>query len=456
MKNFKSVNKNIVGMSSEGVLYPVLTSEKLLGHPRIHKYLETIQDLAKTPLEYYADLYQELITKFAEFVQIIPAIEGGKLGGMLEEGIKRAVLALEISKENPTEDEDPVFKYALFSAALLLDLRKLLVNKKVMISDEKGVFVAEWSPFEGSLIDRAEFYKIRHFNRPITQLSPYVTPLLARQTMPEAAFLWLTEHVKWFNQWLAILNGDEEGSGSLGHILITAKKHLREEKAKERNLTPIIPMEFKVPDPTAVGEAFWVWLKRGINDGSISVNEADSSVHIVEYDDRDANFLEVAKIFQNYCVYAKFSDWRIVYNQFNLLGLAEFSGDYPDTQTTLQRFIYFDKERILTEEAQLSAKDLKNAAAMSSFFKKKEQQRKEVALKEQQKQETGYKEGIIMAERKWLLADSKTQQLSQYLKTMEEKKKIRAFKIFSRILARRALLRKIFRTFSHSGPARAA
>jgi len=78
------------------------------------------------------------------------------------------------------------------------------------------------------------------------------------------------------------------------------------------------------------GEKFLEWLKEGLDDGSISVNEKDSMVHMLE----DGLWFDVPEIYQAFNnTYASFRDWIVVQKQFNNLGLAKLSGyDYKHMQ----------------------------------------------------------------------------------------------------------------------------
>ncbi|QLH43719.1 MAG: TraI domain-containing protein [Coxiellaceae bacterium] len=125
----------------------------------------------------------------------------------------------EIGEQSP----DPKFTYALFSAALLLDVRQILVDKQIMISDAQGRFIKEWSPFDGAMLSMGNHYKIRRYDRPVAYVSRQLNVLFATKLMPKLGLSWLAANLDLLNMWLAVLVGDEAGAGSLGRILALTK-----------------------------------------------------------------------------------------------------------------------------------------------------------------------------------------------------------------------------------------
>src|SRR5579871_3450792 len=192
----------------EHSLFSVMAADELLRNVRWQAVLNQIRQAITLPDEHYQSVYQDLLANFAAFVQVLPVNPGGYLGTILDEGLHRALFAVQSYLETVTDaDMDPLFAYAVFSAALLVDVRKVLANKKIMISDTNGIFISEWQPFAGPM-EPNSFYKIRNYSQPISRLSPYLTTVLALKVMPEKGYLWLCEDYSLLNMWLAALNGD--------------------------------------------------------------------------------------------------------------------------------------------------------------------------------------------------------------------------------------------------------
>lgn len=406
----------------EQSLIPILAPEEMLQSLRIQKQLEQIQAKIKIPAEFYQEVYIPLFTCFADFVQLIPAIEGGILGSLLDEGLQRGLLALEAQDESAIAEADPLFTYALFTAALLLDLRQVWVNKKIMLADGKGTFIAEWSPLLATMQGaEATHYRIRHFRRPLFSLSPYLTILLAKQIIPDAGLAWLAGDLRLLNMWLAALTGDEEGGGGLTHFLKIAKLKLRAIEQKPRL---IIPVEISTPEETKLGEAFWVWLRQVVAEGE--VNAADPALHLTD----EVVFLEVPKIFQEFCDKEKIADWKSVYQQFMQLGIAGASDEEGEDKTPEQLFIHLSKDEILPVKKQEKAKETKSLA--KSFFTQKSENKS----KEQQKKSFYQKETMLLAERDWFFKVSRKLDAQKDLQLAKAKQK--RFKVY---LALRKFLR---------------
>lgn len=436
-KAAKSMTQRIRSYQEES-LFPVLQADQLLASPKTQALQQQIQQYADLPEDYYQAIYTALITNFAEYVQVLPSIEGGLLGSLLDEGLRRAFLALQLYLENSEKvEKDPVEAYAIFSAALTLDLRKVLANKKIIISDATGAYVDEWLPFEGSLVDRALYYKIRHFNRSLTYMSPYITLVLARQIMPLEGFSWIAEDTRLLNMWLAGLSGDEEGAGTLGHFLQLAKKQLQLQQAGGGTLPFNLPIEIKMPNETELGEAFWKWLKNKLAGGDY--NSADSNVHVVS----TGILLVTPKIFQEFCATRNLSNWSLVEKQFNSLGLAQPADGYADTK---QKFLYLNKDAVLKEGAEKKADASKKIG--KSFFDKSGQEER-ANIQENAQRKSDYKQQeVVVVEREWFFGVSRKVEQTKYFEKIAAKQ-LRAARLglLKRLLRRAVIAKRMLMRF---------
>lgn len=416
----------------EQSLIPILTAADMLHSLRWQKQIKLIEERIKIPAEFYQEVYAPLLTRFADFVQVIPTIAGGLLGGILDEGLQRGLLALEAQDESATAESDPLFTYALFTAALLLDLRQLFVNKKIMLADNKGNFIAEWSPLLGTMQNtETTHYRIRHFRRPMLSLSPYLTILLAKQVIPEAGLAWLGGDLRLLNMWLAALCGDDEGGGGIAHFLKLIKLRLRQAEPKPRL---IIPVDITIPEENKLGEAFWLWLRNVVAAGE--ENTTDPALHLTD----DLVFLEVPKIFQEFCDAEKLPNWKEVYQQFMQLGIAGSTGEEGEEKTPEQLFIYLNKGEVLPEKAQIKLKEIKVLA--KSFFNQTAAQ-SEIASREQLKKANYEKQGMLMAERAWFFRVSRKIDAQRDLQLAKVKqKRLQQYAALHKFLALRAAFMK--------------
>lgn len=314
------VNAMPMTNESSAVLYPVVSSKVLLSHAKRRLLLEKVRRDSKLENEeQYSLVYRALIESFVEFVQALPATIGGKPGRLMDEGLERGQLALQYYW-NEAKGEDPLYAYMIFSAALLLDIGKVVSQQKVIISDKQGYFMDEWVPYSGSLLEKAEYYKLRFLGDRWVDLGKTVAPVLARQLMPELGFLWLSQNYAYFQMWLAVLAG-EQGSerNPLSLLLQLIKERLRSQLLEDQ--LPLLPIEVIKPEETLQGEKFLAWLSEGLQDKTILVNEANAAVHGLN---NNQVFLEWPKI-------ARLFDQRVdavtLRRELNYLGFTKLSGD---------------------------------------------------------------------------------------------------------------------------------
>lgn len=356
-----SSTKNYV----EATLFNILPADQLLPEVEKNHYLNKLKEYANLPEDYFKVIYEDLIDNFAEFVQALPERYGDELGGLQTDGFRRGLLAVKILHETNKTKPHPLYTFAIFSIALMSDLGQIL-NYRVMISDEKGIFIDEWYPYLGPMTEFGEFYKIRPYEgTPVTLISS-VTPLLARQLLSETAITWLSSNTQIFDMWLAFLNKGEDWSGGLGRVLRIEKKDFENKKAE----IGLVPVDIPRTEPMAtdLAEKFLAWLKNALEDGTLSVNEADSLIHLIKTNEADISvFLQTPELFQQFiAVYPKTRDWIVVVKQFNYLGLTQLSGQdlkiqqfFADNQETKSGKLGFLGKEKSKETARIKAETVK-------------------------------------------------------------------------------------------------
>ncbi len=298
----------------------VLTAAELLAG-RHQKLIETAYQASGLPSEYIVSLYDVLINNFAEFVQVLPTEVNGALSGLLSLSMIRATVVLQKFVAEQGRNIDPLMNYALYSAALLMDVQKAITNHRIMITDEEGAVIDEWRPFEASLAEAgAGYYKLFPSNGIYKRLSDSIRPLLARQLMPESGFLWIANDPHVFADWLDALNGDTIRGSRLTHFLSLFKL---EDLLAMLAEFPQIPVDMLESTANQHGEAFHQWLKNGIENGDLKVNTADASIHVVT----EGVLLEKQLFKQFTDVYNAPVNMTVVYAQFgNLLGITKKGG----------------------------------------------------------------------------------------------------------------------------------
>ena len=308
-----------------GFRLPVFPSSSLLVGTRHQFFLRQLEELSALSPELFDALYRSFIYRFVEFVQVLPVQTNGPLGELMNEGLVRGFNSLHqlILRH---ADISPLERYAVFTAATLLNVANVVVNQKIFVTDEEGSTTRIWQPFEGSLLEgkKADYYKIIPLSSAYQRMNVAITPLLARQLLPESGFLWIAEDLRIFADWLDALRGDAAQGGRLVHVIQWVKEHLLETGLPLDSL-PLVTVPMEESPATAYGDSFFAWLKEGIASGEIKVNTPDAGVHVTKrgvFIERGAAFKQYIDLHVNVPV-----NMFSVYQQFgNLFGLAKLSG----------------------------------------------------------------------------------------------------------------------------------
>ncbi|MDQ2994727.1 MAG: TraI domain-containing protein [Pseudomonadota bacterium] len=316
-------------------LFKVLRASQLFTGSDRRGYLKRINDLVKLPEAHFHTLYADLIDNFVEYAQILPIRYNEHLSGIMQEGLRHGLMALQLLFETSTRKPEPLFVYAVFSMALLADVVKVISTQKVMISDENGAYIDEWCPFTGSMLNQGgEYFKVREYRGYRQAFLNSANPLIAQRVMPDVGLRWLASDSRIFDMWIAVLTGHEDWAGELGHLLKLLKK--QQEEAKDFDFwIDGIPMESTEPTGTDLGEKFMEWLKDALENEKISVNEKDSFVHILD----EGIYLETPSVYAAFNhTYSNYRDFIVLQEQFNNLGITKLSGyDFRFEQYFAQR-----------------------------------------------------------------------------------------------------------------------
>lgn len=355
----RSRRKKTYGESS---LFSVLSAESLLASDYHQELLQRLFAAISLNQDDYDLLFKPLITNFAECVQMIPVNIGGKLGGLLNQSLNRAIRFVElIMKDSNHLSLDPAYIYAAFSATLLKNIYYLYENKKIAISNQDGSFISWWNPLEEFIKDKGQYYKIRSCYTGIA--SNAINLLFAKNLMPEIGFLWIIEDARIFAFWVALLTQEDlEGSMVVPTFILNLFKELRD---LDLQLEVALPAELEILDPedTRLGEEFWEWLKKSVYTNELEINQKDGLIYHVN----EGLFLDYPEIFKAFNNFGnKPGEWIVVYKQFNALGLTKLSGYdkrfeqyFTESPNAVSKIFRHIKEGLVIENTRLifSAKD---------------------------------------------------------------------------------------------------
>ena len=267
---------------SEYSIFPILTSRDLLASNQRKKWLLDIRTLVEAPDQHFVALYQNLIEDFAAMVQVLPTNNEARLYSLLDEALLRCIFVLQLQRTEKSEVKfTPLMTYVLATAALLFDIGYVMDNRMVLISDKEGAMTSEWFPHQGPMQLEQGFYKIRRGGGWPSWVCRRMSVPLARQIMPSLGFDWIAKDPYALNTWLSLLTDDKEGAGAMSLFFKRAAEMLEEFKSTPEFFVPI-DIEALNPEGTKVGEDFLAWLKKGLKDGSISVNKEESNVQVVK------------------------------------------------------------------------------------------------------------------------------------------------------------------------------
>ena len=269
---------------SERDIFPIVPSSTLLRSNARQKILQDIRKFSEAPDDPYDDLYQKLIKDFADFVQLLPANNEGRLGSLLDEGLLRGLYVLQLQQEEREKGKDiePVMNYTVFSAALMFDIGCVIEDRTVVVSDRDGGFVRYWLPYDGPMSGTDGYYKIRRGGGVPPWVSKRISVLLARQLLPAIGFRWIAEDAYALNIWLALLNNDRDSAGAFSMLLDKALDMVKVFKTSQDFFMMPFDIDVTESETNALAEEFLEWLRKNLEAKRFSMNDEKSLVHLTK------------------------------------------------------------------------------------------------------------------------------------------------------------------------------
>lgn len=274
-------NKKVHMLNFNQMVYGLLSPEDLLSAKSIKGSLEELPSIINLPAEYYKSLYEDLLSHFANFVQILPTENKAGMASILTNGISRACYVIKVHKEQTDDAHNHMKNYVIFSATLMMELGKVIDDRQVIVCNREGECLSPWNPFEGAMSDLGQYFKLREVGGMPKRYYQSINALLARQLMPSMGFNWIAEHPKMFHVWLAILGGTIPEMEGLSYITEVVKKwHALNLENQGFHYPDMV--ESRPSEGTALGEALLAWIKAKLSGKQLSVNEMDSMFQMTE------------------------------------------------------------------------------------------------------------------------------------------------------------------------------
>lgn len=263
-------------------------------------------------------------------------------GGFLDHALNRTESALNLFSQYLLVDdkaefseEQKLWQYALFSAALLQGVGKLQIDFLVELYDNNGQFLKQWNPLLENLSMVGSHYSYSFQKEQDAVFRQRLNILLARTLMPSSGFSWIASNSQVLAVWLALLNEDYYAAGTLGAILIRADAlaiqryfsqfHIRAYGSRGGRYGRAATFTGGTPDVNGmeqqIGIEFIQWLTKLLAKGELVINRE----HLLMVPGGLLMSEEVFKWFVS--GHPDYTSWQAVRNGFLSLGLHRLAAD---------------------------------------------------------------------------------------------------------------------------------
>lgn len=289
--------------SSRHNLIKSISAPTLLSEERYGTLIERIKSLNIFSAARFDSLCMSLLHNLASYCQGLPDTANrhyALAGGLLEHVLYRAEAALSLLKahmvsvgsdadsETDFSEEQQLWAYALFSAALVQGMGKLKTDYVVNLYNADGRQVKKWNPLIENLSAGASFYDYE-FEKPADEkLRCRLNILMAKTLLPPNGYAWIASYPEVLETWLALIDEDEESSGMLGLILIRANdlaiqqywmnfilSHSGTSIPGDKRVASFldIPAELDVTKEQLLGAQFLKWVSDAVAKGQFVINQ---------------------------------------------------------------------------------------------------------------------------------------------------------------------------------------
>lgn len=327
-------------------LTQMVMPEQFLAQDKRQSLLKRMKELSGLEAPRYESLCSVLVESMVRYCQNLPETANSyysQLGGVMDYALNRTEAALSLFKEFTVQEqpdllseEQKLWQYALYSAAMLQGIGKLFVDYRVNLYDSNGMLLSAWNPLLEPLADAGSYYEFDYQKEVEVDFRRRLNLLLAKSLVPASGFAWIASNAQVLAVWLALLNEDYRSAGTLGAILIRAdaiaiQRYLLEFMAKSGakqggrygravTFTGGVPASVGEKEQS-IGVEFIQWLMKSLDEGRIMINKAP--LFMVP-----GGMLMCAEMYQLFVrEHPEYKNWQAIQNAFLSLGLHARGAD---------------------------------------------------------------------------------------------------------------------------------
>lgn len=327
-------------------LVKMIPATQFLAEEKRQLLLKKMREFSGLEESRYESLCAILIENLVQYCQSLPETTNSyysQTGGLVDHALNRTEAALSLFKDFLLHDEpkrlseeQKLWQYALYTAAILQGIGKICIDYKINLYDNNGQLLKLWNPLLENMTQTGSCYDYDFQKEADIEFRRRLNLLLARELMPLSGFTWIASNPQILAIWLALLNEDQRSAGTLGAILIRAdaiaiQRYFTDplnKSAANRNGRYGRAGTFSggVPESLAekeqlVGVEFIQWLMKSLDEGRIMINKAP--LFMVP-----GGMLMSQEMFALFVrEHPEYKNWQAVQNGFLSLGLhRSFAG----------------------------------------------------------------------------------------------------------------------------------
>ncbi len=264
----------------------VMTAEELIAFTKQQGRLRNIKRIVQMDDVRYKILYQDVIERFAELVQLMPAsqahhhaVPGGLFVHTLE--VMEYALSLRqqyklplLAAQEIQEAQRHVWTYAIFAAAILHDVGKRLTLGRFVWVDKEGYlepFVSDIPKLKGRL------YQILFHESKYHQLHEQLGLAFAAYLFPTVGLDFLFSQLHIMQELMAYIHEDASHDGAIGRILRAA-----DQSSTGQSLAHSDSRKFSGANLENIGERLMTQLRRLLAGNHFVINRSNGNVYTSE------------------------------------------------------------------------------------------------------------------------------------------------------------------------------